>query len=461
MAVEHPQPVMDEPEACSECGSGEPMVFMAVHVAGYGERHGWVCDACGHAHLDAGQPVTPEYEREWLVDGISMVARISPCSWMYETYGVQVHVSEAGHGSNGASIFEVLKVPFAKATVGEVDAFVAGIQVCWSACSTPGCTGRRLVGSRKKSDGGEVCEPCFLRQLHKEFEAAAAKEKAREAREDVKKAGEGFTHKVEAWIHPKAGGDDRQVVVYWRGKPTDDDVKKLLRRQSRVDSDFRVVALPAVPDGVREAADKAWLAKACVGKTLFREKGKYADIRDGWRSYKKPASEETRAWVVQKHGDVEFAVDLVPQSKGAKQLATLDLKAGDFVEWSGSGAAVRGWVVKVNRKTIQLRDQDGEVLNCGLGGDLKRVEAPAGRLPSGLEAAGWLHPKQGQRLGVPADRPVGEVAWEDAGGFGALFAVLGRRLVPLVLDGKGRAVSFSEEEARKVARCLGAQIRRA
>ena len=82
-----------------------------------------------------------------------------------------------------------------------------------------------------------LCEKCFLAILDKDWEEAVKKELAAEAKAEKKLIAQGFTHKVAAWIHPKAGGDDRQIAFYSKGEMTETQIKALLRRRgsSRLD----------------------------------------------------------------------------------------------------------------------------------------------------------------------------------------------------------------------------------
>ena len=44
----------EEPEACVKCGSTDPMEYNLVSDGhGLEDRPAWICDACGHTHLEA------------------------------------------------------------------------------------------------------------------------------------------------------------------------------------------------------------------------------------------------------------------------------------------------------------------------------------------------------------------------------------------------------------------------
>jgi len=44
--------VFEEPEQCLECESDNPMTFQAVSMDNKDGHSAWVCDDCGHAHLN-------------------------------------------------------------------------------------------------------------------------------------------------------------------------------------------------------------------------------------------------------------------------------------------------------------------------------------------------------------------------------------------------------------------------
>lgn len=56
---------------------------------------------------------------------------------------------------------------------------------------------------------------------------------------DRKNAGEGFRYKAVVWIHPKEGGDDECSDVYFKQKPTEEQLQEILKR-SAVKDDYRI-----------------------------------------------------------------------------------------------------------------------------------------------------------------------------------------------------------------------------
>ena len=74
--------------------------------------------------------------------------------------------------------------------------------------------------------------------------AEEEKEMRKELEEDDKKAlKDGYTHRVDAWIHPSSG-DDRQISMYTIGKLTDVEVQALLKKKrSTILTDYKIIAL--------------------------------------------------------------------------------------------------------------------------------------------------------------------------------------------------------------------------
>lgn len=181
-----------------------------------------------------------DHTKAWEENGVKFTADISPCSWMYPGYGLQVEIKMVDQPDH---IFRNLKKRFQECTVTDFDNLVAGHVL--EPCNKPGCT--RITF--KDSKGGQYnkegyCETCRVARITEEFDAAQKEEEAKEKRLDAKRKREGFTHKTIAWIHPSAGGDDYQIVVHSKGKMKDTQIKAMiLRRGSRVTTDYNQIEL--------------------------------------------------------------------------------------------------------------------------------------------------------------------------------------------------------------------------
>lgn len=89
----------------------------------------------------------------------------------------------------------------------------------------------------------ETREQELARLRQAALDACAASD-AEVAQRDVRMKREGWTHRVTAWSHPAAGGDDFMFDVYFVGKPTKKQIEKQFRDAgSCVFNDFQVVVL--------------------------------------------------------------------------------------------------------------------------------------------------------------------------------------------------------------------------
>jgi len=64
----------------------------------------------------------------------------------------------------------------------------------------------------------------------------------RQQAQDAEMKAVGFTHRVNGWVHPEAGGSDYPVEQYFKAKPTDKEVASLFAR-SCVKDDFKITVL--------------------------------------------------------------------------------------------------------------------------------------------------------------------------------------------------------------------------
>lgn len=158
------------------------------------------------------------------VNGVAVTVEVSPCSWMYPTYGLQLHFRLPSDKARPvAGRFVNLKKPWAEVTRADYDGLVqdtlaklaaGGMQPC-ATCGT--VTWNPVVFGPPKQT--PRCDVCFTRELDKEFAQEEARAAARVRRKDRTMARQGFTHRVDAWVHP-ATGDDRAVSWYAKGRPT-------------------------------------------------------------------------------------------------------------------------------------------------------------------------------------------------------------------------------------------------
>jgi len=173
---------------------------------------------------------------ERLVDGVKVTATVAPCSWMYRSYGLQVMLRLPGGAL--ASIHRK-RIPFEKATEADVRTTLDAVTLCkCRLCGKPAFDPAILDVDR---DG--QCEECFANKIRAEYAASEAKAAVALAEQDAEMKGRGYTHRIEAFIHPVHGGDDYPLLVYM-AEPTEVDVRAHLERQGSCDTnDYRLVPL--------------------------------------------------------------------------------------------------------------------------------------------------------------------------------------------------------------------------
>lgn len=290
----------------------------------------------------------------------------------------------------------------------------AGAPYMWVKCSNPACERWRLDSNHDGRDtnryveirvpmgtgeyGGDtipdktkpLCEECFIAALDARMAEHQKVEKAKREADEAKLYARGMRWAVDAWIHPKRGGDDYQVTYYFAEQPDMAAVKAKIRRISMRDDDVappralkpvHAATVTTVPLDLESDA-RRWLQKRCVGNTLAREKGKHASLDAGWWIWRKqPFTPEVKAKVLAqlerkglKPEQIEFANEMIPQSKAALTVAEVGIKVGAFVKWTGrDGTVIEGTVLRISTKTISVRTAEGKEWRLGLGG---KIEVP-------------------------------------------------------------------------------------
>lgn len=157
--------------------------------------------------------------------GVKVYAEISPCCFMHKGYGLQVRVSLSKQAENAACEFLVDKKqqPTGPAALELVLTFLANNGLAKLTAN---------VARWNKIDAE-------FRAKEKIYAAAEAR---RQKLLDAKMRLKGFTHRLLAWVH--AGGDDQQLEVFYKGKPTPAEVKTFLRRRGcAMCNDFTLAAI--------------------------------------------------------------------------------------------------------------------------------------------------------------------------------------------------------------------------
>lgn len=166
-----------------------------------------------------------QYDFTRTVDGKTIYCEISPCSWMYSYYGLQVGIKFDPKDPNAATIFVHRK------------------ELKWDKTANMTAKAEQIVDEYLASKG--ITELVAAKEKWTKTEAKWAKEEEREIQRgqmrDADYKRKGFTHRFDGWIHPRSG-DDRQVTAYCKGQPRAQDIQKLLHGCT-LKTDYKVVAL--------------------------------------------------------------------------------------------------------------------------------------------------------------------------------------------------------------------------
>ena len=177
------------------------------------------------------------------IGDVILTGEVSPCVWMYGTpFQIQVHMGDQKNLSSGGNIIMQDKA-LNNDSYTEMDIVRLLAMVRIQKCKNPDCHNNAFHPDHGSNRQGE-CEKCFTTKLQAEFEAEQKKEDAKIARRDKQMKRKGMIVRVEAWIHPEEGGDDRMVDIYYSSKPTAAEIETALRDAgSEVLNDYRVVTL--------------------------------------------------------------------------------------------------------------------------------------------------------------------------------------------------------------------------
>jgi len=175
------------------------------------------------------------YSTSFEIGESRLSATISPCSFMYPNYGLQLQITLEGGGVCYLLNKQVLAV---NATEADVDAMLAHVKLkpC-SRCGEPAFDPASIDTNR-----ADLCEFCFMKMNAKYAKASEAEAK-KVARKDISMKNSGYTHRVDAWVHPESGSDS-MVTMYYGDAPTKSSIESQLKKQgSCVLDDYTVVPL--------------------------------------------------------------------------------------------------------------------------------------------------------------------------------------------------------------------------
>jgi len=167
------------------------------------------------------------------VGGVTLTCYVALCSWN-SGQGVTLVVTFEGGGT--AHIREP-ELDVEDATDADYQRMLDSVQL--APCKT--CGGPAFDPTWKPSNRDGDCEKCFHKIIDAELAKGQAKEAKKLAKLDAKAKAEGYTHRIEAWIH--RDGDDQQLSL-WLQNPTTRQIRAELRREGSLDlSDYKIIKL--------------------------------------------------------------------------------------------------------------------------------------------------------------------------------------------------------------------------
>ncbi|WP_426158087.1 hypothetical protein [Pseudomonas sp. TSRC2-2] len=166
---------------------------------------------------------------------VELTAEISPCVFMYPGYGLQLTVSIP---KGGNTIVARKDIPIETATEQDCQALLESVRVLpCKVCQKPAFDPSSCSTNR---DG--KCESCFMTELNASFEKATKKAEDKLKRDDAKFKARGYTHRVQAWIHPPRGSD--YELMMWMINPTPEEITAELKKKKSADpTDYKLIEL--------------------------------------------------------------------------------------------------------------------------------------------------------------------------------------------------------------------------
>ena len=164
--------------------------------------------------------------RTYQAHGLTITVKVSPCSWLYPNYGFQFEYTAKDGHSHG--FLHRKELPEEQATSADVQDML-DTMLKPEPCDK--CQHTHLFNAA--SNRKRKCERCLMEQSNKQS-AKLTKQWHKELAQKDKRAKKlGYKYKVEAWVHPEKGGDDYLYYEYFKFKPTDSDIKQILKKEGR------------------------------------------------------------------------------------------------------------------------------------------------------------------------------------------------------------------------------------
>lgn len=178
------------------------------------------------------------------IGNVTLTAEVSPCVWMYQGYPFQIKVDMGDKQpprSGGDIIIQDRALNNDTYVEADITRLLDTVRI--QECKNPNCDNPAFHPDHESNRAGE-CEKCFMTKLNAEFAAAQNKENAKIARRDKRMKQKGMVARVEAWIHPKQGGDDYMMDIYYAIQPSAAEIETQLKRKgSSILNDYRIITL--------------------------------------------------------------------------------------------------------------------------------------------------------------------------------------------------------------------------
>jgi hypothetical protein len=175
-----------------------------------------------------------------IIDGTEVSSWLPPYLWMYPNPTAKLAIDARIDGGKGGSARLTSDKLFSEVTEGDVRELLAKTKIIQ--CKKCGKPAFDPSGMDTNREG--MCEQCFLEKLNAEYKKAAAKESKRKAAKDKRMFTKGYRFRIEAWIHPAAGGDDYTLEMYSVGGMSKAEIQRELKKEgSRKLDDYTVTKL--------------------------------------------------------------------------------------------------------------------------------------------------------------------------------------------------------------------------
>lgn len=174
------------------------------------------------------------------IDGVEVSSWFPPYLWMYPNPTAKLAIDARIDGGKGGSARLTSEKLFTEATEDDVRDLLAKTKIVpCSKCGKPA-----FDPSVMDTNRAGMCESCFLEKLNAEYKKEVAKEAKRKAAKDKRMYAKGYRFRIEAWIHPAAGGDDYTLEMYSIGELSKAEIEGELKKEgSRRLDDYTVTKL--------------------------------------------------------------------------------------------------------------------------------------------------------------------------------------------------------------------------